>query len=78
MCSLVCCCFCIAVFFYLFKNVFGEFSSGLEFKDSALSLLWLRVSMWPGNFYVPWVIYIYASEARLRTQRGTVGDSALV
>ena len=30
-----------------------EFPGGLEVKDAALSLLWLRFSPWPWNFYMP-------------------------
>ena len=30
-----------------------EFPGGLEVKDSALSLLWLRFDLWPRNFCMP-------------------------
>ena len=26
----------------------------LAVKDSALSLMWLGLSPWPGNFHIPW------------------------
>lgn len=32
-----------------------EFPGGLVIKDPALSLLWLGFSLWPRNFWMPWV-----------------------
>ena len=32
-----------------------EFPRGLVVKDLVLSLLWLGLNLWPGNFYRPWV-----------------------
>ena len=33
--------------------MFADFPGGLAVKDSALSLLWLRVDPQPGNFHMP-------------------------
>ena len=37
------------------EKEFWDFPGGLAFKDSALSLLWLRFDPWPGNLCMPWV-----------------------
>ena len=40
----------ISLFVKAMINKRKEFPGSLEVKDSALSLLWLRFSPWPGNF----------------------------
>ena len=40
------------------KITMMEFPCGLEVKDLALSLLWLRCDPWPRNFHMPWVVSI--------------------
>ena len=42
-------------FWFFSKNLGEEFPGGLAVKDSVLSLLWLRFSLWPRSFRMLWV-----------------------
>lgn len=39
----------------IIRKTSKEFIGSPAVKVRALSLLWLRFDLWPGNFHIPWV-----------------------
>ena len=55
-----------------------EFPGGLVAKDSALSLQWLGLNSWPGNFHMPWAQTKRRKKKLKNKEGGNPGVVALV